>query len=414
MENSELVKNFERIRDYMRQFYVYGFKSRTEYDQKSARSYDNERRRIESWLGNYMSFRREGTGKQVFFSMDSRVLSHNPLYDAFKAKSFTDKDITFHFYILDLLCDGSEKTVTQMLEEMDDRYLRYFPDAEILDISILRKKLKEYETLGLVRSRKQGKELLYSKAEDSVDLNSWMDALDYFSEASPVGVIGSFLLDRLPKHNSKFRFKHHYLVHTLDSQILYQLLDAVSQNRNVILTTYAGFAEKKQTVCIYPYRIYISAQTGRQYLLGYCHQNYHFRFLRMDTIHAVKIVQEEPMRDQLQQQAEVFCENLWGVSVRYRKSPEHIEMTIHAEPWESYILDRLHREKRNGYVEILDANTYRFRADVYDAREMLPWIRTFIGRIEKLECSNPDVTKRFYEDIQQMYAIYGGGGNAVS
>ena len=89
-------------------------------------------------------------------------------------------------------------------------------------------------------------------------------------------------------------------------------------------------------------------------------------------------------------------------------------MTIHAEPWESYILDRLHREKRNGYVEMLDANTYRFRADVYDAREMLPWIRTFIGRIEKLECSNPDVTKRFYEDIQQMYAIYGGGGNAVS
>ena len=47
---SELVKNFEKIRSYMREFYVYGFKHRSEYDKKSTRSYDDERRRTESWL----------------------------------------------------------------------------------------------------------------------------------------------------------------------------------------------------------------------------------------------------------------------------------------------------------------------------------------------------------------------------
>ena len=57
MAYSELVKSFERIRSYMREFYVYGFKSREEYSIKSARSYDNERRRIESWIGDFMSFR---------------------------------------------------------------------------------------------------------------------------------------------------------------------------------------------------------------------------------------------------------------------------------------------------------------------------------------------------------------------
>ena len=30
MAYSELIKNFDRIREYMRQFYVYGFRSRTE------------------------------------------------------------------------------------------------------------------------------------------------------------------------------------------------------------------------------------------------------------------------------------------------------------------------------------------------------------------------------------------------
>ena len=49
----ELIKNFERIRDYMRQFFLYGFKVRSEFGEKSGRTYDNERRRIESYLAGY-------------------------------------------------------------------------------------------------------------------------------------------------------------------------------------------------------------------------------------------------------------------------------------------------------------------------------------------------------------------------
>ena len=73
MAYSELIKNFNRTRDYMREFYVYGFKSRDEYNKKSARSYDDERRRLESWLGDYMQFRQTPEGKTVFLSIDSRV-----------------------------------------------------------------------------------------------------------------------------------------------------------------------------------------------------------------------------------------------------------------------------------------------------------------------------------------------------
>ena len=82
MPYTELIKSFERIRIYMRDFYVYGFKSRTEYDKKSARSYDNERRRMESWLGDYMSFRQTEGGKNVFLTIDSRTTAQNPLYKA--------------------------------------------------------------------------------------------------------------------------------------------------------------------------------------------------------------------------------------------------------------------------------------------------------------------------------------------
>ena len=60
----ELIKNFDRIRDYMRQFYVYGFKVRGEFTEKSARTYDNERRRIESWLSGCISSDYTAKGKQ--------------------------------------------------------------------------------------------------------------------------------------------------------------------------------------------------------------------------------------------------------------------------------------------------------------------------------------------------------------
>ena len=84
MAYKELIKNFNRIRNYMREFYVYGFKKREEYTGKSPRSYDNERRRIESILGDYMQFHQTENGKNVFLSIDSRITEHNPLYQAWK------------------------------------------------------------------------------------------------------------------------------------------------------------------------------------------------------------------------------------------------------------------------------------------------------------------------------------------
>ena len=80
MAYSELIKNFEKVRDYMREFYVYGFKSREEYDKKSLRSYDDEKRRVESWLGDYMGFRQTPDGKNVFLSIDSRDTRQNKIY----------------------------------------------------------------------------------------------------------------------------------------------------------------------------------------------------------------------------------------------------------------------------------------------------------------------------------------------
>lgn len=415
MAYSELIKNFERVRSYMREFYVYGFKSREGYDAKSARSYDNERRRIESWLGDYMSFRQDASGKTVFLSVDSRRIPRNPLHKAFKAKSFTDKDIALHFYILDLLADSGTLSTREIVDRVHDAYLSRFSGAFSLDESTVRKKLKEYEALGLLRSEKRGREVFYQRADGgAVNLDSWADALAFFSEEDPLGVVGSFLIDRLDRPSDAFRFKHHYILHALDSDILCDLLLAIDEQRAVELSlrSLRSGRDYRRTVC--PLKIYISTQSGRQYLLGYHYQGRHMVFFRLDAIKKVTAGNVEKQYGKYLGYQEKFDRHLWGVSTGPDYNLDHIEMTVHLEPGEEFILQRLEREKRHGTVERLDAETCRFSADVYDASELLPWLRTFIGRVVDLKCTSQFVLDTFREDLARMEALYGGGdGDAV-
>ena len=406
MAYSELIKSFEKIRDYMRDFYVFGFKSRDEYTKKSARSYDDERRRMESWLGDHMAFRRTPEGKTVFISVDNRSVPFNPLHNAWKAKSFTDKDLVLHFYLLDLLADGRAMSVGELADGVAAR-MEGFDEPFEADESTIRKKLQEYEKLGLLCSEKQGRALRYSLSPDTVDVAGWQEAAAFFSEEAPLGVIGSYVLDRQEERPEYFSYKHHYLLHTLDSQVLYDILLAMDEKRCVDLVNFSlrRGAEKRHRV--YPLRFYVSTQTGREYLLSY---HYLFRkpmFFRLDAIRTAEAGPVEPKYETYAEYARHFDENLWGVSTGVDYSLDHVEMTIRVNHGESYILERLLREKRHGTVEAVDEYNYRFTADVYDAGELLTWARTFMGRVVSFRSDNDFAVQRFYEDIEKMRAMYG-------
>ena len=408
MAYSELIKSFEKIRGYMRDFYVYGFRSREDYTRKSARSYDDERRRIESWLGGYMSFRRSAEGKNVFISVDNRSVTFNPLHSAWKAKSFTDRDIVLHFCVLDHLADGRPHSVGEITDGVADRLSHTAVPFEI-DESTVRKKLKEYAKLGLLREEKHGRSLYCRLAEDRVDLPSWEDAAAFFSEEAPFGVVGSYLLDRQKEVPEHFSYKHHYLLHTLDTQILFDTLCAMKEKRCIDIVNYSVRSDTENAHRVYPLRFYISTQTGREYLLAY---HYRFRrpmFFRLDSIRSVKAGPVEAQHGKYSGLAGKFDENLWGVSTGGGYSVDHVELTLHVGDKEGFILDRLEREKRHGRIEVLDGHTYRFVADVYDAGELITWARSFIGRVIRFDSSNRFAVTRFYDDIRRMAELYGGG-----
>lgn len=65
------------------------------------------------------------------------------------------------------------------------------------DESTLRKKLKEYIQLGIVESKKEGRQVLYKIVEDELDIFEYKEAIRFFSEENMLGVVGSYLEDKM-------------------------------------------------------------------------------------------------------------------------------------------------------------------------------------------------------------------------
>lgn len=414
-KNIDLIKKYNLIRDYMREFFVYGFKYRGDIGEKSERTYDDRRRQIESWLGDYMSFKQSASGRAQFISVDSREVVHNPLYKAFKSSSFTTNDILLHFCILDMLTENEGMSISDIADRL---YYEYFDEMNqdiLIDEKTIRTKLQDYAKLGIL-TQKTGarKKQYYSLAVNRLDLRSWFDTIAFYSEINPLGVIGSFLLDKkeLESYESSFWFKHHYMLYAMDSEIVEHILTAIDEKKYLNITT-IGKKNKKNKKEVYPIKLYVSTQNGREYLL--CHESggSGLLFVRLDNIRDASIKGKCERYQEFENEYESSKVYLWGVISGKAKDISHVEMTIRVNPNEDFIVNRLEREKRNGHVYKLNDHQYKYVVDTYDAMELMPWIRTFIGRIDKLESSNSYLKKKFEEDMNEMYSMYLGGDDSA-
>lgn len=135
-------------------------------------------------------------------------------------------------------------------------------------------------------------------------------------------------------------------------------------------------------------------------------------FFRLDSIAKVKSLEVVENYESYLDCLKVEQPKIWGVATG-QSNIEHIEMVLTIVQKDIHIANRLEREKRCGKVEQLSKTQWRFSADVYDSWELMPWLRTFIGRISSLTCSNKKVEEQFWMDLAAIAALYGGDGDAV-
>ena len=403
-EYSELIKNFSRIRDYIREFFVFGFKTRNDFNQKSKRTYDNERRRIENYLGDLTKWEYGDGGKKVFISVDSSKIPENPFYKAYKSKSFTDNDVILHFLILDILTSNENLTLDEIIDLINDRVELLFESQTV------RNKLKEYTEYGIIMVTKEKKAHYYSMNKCYFeDFGIPNDAINFFSEVAPFGVIGSYVNDRIDNKNKKFQYKHNFIINTLEDNIMLDIIYAIKDKRRVVIEYYSRRDDVSNNFNILPLMIYVSVQTGRRYLIAQGKSKYRFSVYRLDYIKSVKILEPDENFDQLKQTLESCFETSFSTTLIREGKPEHFEMTLFVnEQTEDYIIKRLEREGRGGKVEKLRKNVYKYTNDVFDTNELTTWIKTFIGRVVELNGDNKKVINLFYDDVRKMAEMYGG------
>ena len=418
-EFKELVKSFAKSREYVRDFFVYGFKTREEFTVKSTRTYDNEKRRLESWFPEFVKEDFTGQGKNISLAIDGNLLDTNPLYRVWKMKSFTDNDITLHFLILDCLqreAQGTPSFPGYTAERLTDALLEDYD--VIFDAQTVRRKCNDYAKCGLLLKEKYGKEfrymisppLLLPLAEDMDNpMRPLSDALSFYQLSAPLGCIANTIMDTLQIHNDTFRVKHGFLVHTLEDEVLLELLFDMKEKCLVKLELRGSKTGRSNTLQCVPLQFFTSTRTGRRFLCAYLQKARRFSCIRMDSIKKVLALEPVDNYDTLKNQLIENHDYLWGVSFQ---NTEHIHrqwvrLTLHiAEPKELFIVSRLEKEGRGGIVTRIDDNTYTYEIEVFDAHEMMPWIRTFTGRILEFKSSSPQLESMFYNDLNRMYEMY--------
>ena len=222
-------------------------------------------------------------------------------------------------------------------------------------------------------------------------------------------MIGSFLEDKTNNIADHFAFKHHYITSAMDSEALYMILKAIHEKRNITVEMINRKKDRITETNVVPLRVMISVQSGRQYMMAYTPYFKRITAYRLDNIVTVKIGEIADRFDELRDKLSEMQQHMWGVATDSRSGNrmEHIEFTVQYDDGEQHIPKRLEREKRIGRLEYMDEHTCRFSADVYDASELIPWIRTFICRITDISISNKALEKQFKEDLQAMYEMYG-------
>lgn len=403
---SELIKNFDKTRDYVRDFFIYGFKVRSEFNRKSSRTYDDEKRRAESWLDGFFRYVNTPRGKQAAITLDSGRIYENPLYKAYYSKSFTDNDIKLHFMITDILEDFPEGLcVRKVTEKLLDRY------GEFFDEQTVRNKLKEYAAEGLYISSRQGKRDIFTLSpytpaglfEKFPDL---INAVKFFSEASEFGVVGNSILRTAGIKNDIFLNKHYYIVHTLEDEILLAISENISRKHRIKITNFGrrGCGEFQGI----PLKIYISCRTGRRYLIMYLDDKKRFCSFRLDCIKNLLDMGECPEFDSVANDLANNKDKVFGVSFSGIKGcGGRVKIVFFAdENREKHIIDRLCREKRSGKVERTGENLFAYTGDFFDTNEIMSWLKSFTGRIVSVSGLGDYSEKRFLSDIKRMKDMY--------
>lgn len=176
------------------------------------------------------------------------------------------------------------------------------------------------------------------------DQTNLPELLAFFGETAPLAVVGAYLAGRLPSENLTFRFKHHFIAHTLEDQILLTALQAMRRGERLAITNVSG-RNSAETVCtVIPLKILVSVQTGRRYLAAPALGRAPFRVFSAGLHQESGASAGRGRGRGLQNAGRAASRRSWGAAIPGRSRRQRFSMILAVdEEREPYILQRLRR-----------------------------------------------------------------------
>ncbi len=411
MGYSETTNNYNDIRTVLRDLYIDGYKTCRDfynrYNAESSKATDNKKRRIFNifnLLGEDIPHYSTENGKVHYLPIDSRT-NTNPLYKTFETKKFNTQTLIFYFIIIQYFSDGKQHTLTEIANYYSENYDSADPD-DFIDPNTIRNRLNKLVKCGIMQKIQKKNKDIYYIPQYNTDWSKYGTLISFFSETAELGILGYFIKKDLINSQKPdiLLFKHHFIVFAIDSEITYTLLQAINEKKQVIIT----HSEEPEPIICTPLKIFTSTRLGRQYSLVFSEKENRFLFIRLDKIVQVKTGKTSENFNKRLKEFNKIRPFIWGTSLGYHGNFQNpktctITMTIQIEETEPYVLDRLIREGRNGTIKKTGASKYTYQRTVFDPNEMIPWIRTFYGRILSFDSDDTSFKEKIYDDVKILY-----------
>lgn len=414
---NKAIGSFDIIRKLVRNLYLEGFNNYLETESlgKSSRAFTNNLNSIRTFLDERFLSAKTNTKKKSnpVISFNTRDETENPLFALWKTENSIATNLSFDFAIMDILDDNPEgigwfSLSSDSDSNKHDGLLSNYVSKGI-DKKGVKSKLEKLADAGVIQFFDNGKKIRKTDTRNLKKLLSSKEvkqAIQFASETSPLGVIGSYILDNLKTINNDtfetpIHYKHHFIFNSIDYEIMFILMEAITHKHIVEIET-----ERNGLRIIVPLKIFISTQTGRTYIIFWDTKANHFFSENLELILTAKETESCSNYDELKSRLLQLEPNMWGVSFKKEGSTslEHVRFVIEYHDYpknneKTYIPARIQREALAGKVKEIDDEHSEFIADLLDANEIRPWIRSFYGRITEIECPYTDFIK---EDVSLM------------
>ena len=127
MESDLLIRDYERIRHILRDFYIFGCFTKADYVNKRGvgkSKYDQEQKRINAYLpDDFIHKKKKNKNVIQFCEYNMFKDRENYIANTFRCKTFTDLDIKSYFYILQLLNEEQPLGLSELSRRIND--IRY-------------------------------------------------------------------------------------------------------------------------------------------------------------------------------------------------------------------------------------------------------------------------------------------------